>query len=47
MTRAPVDFPDEGWDQDYQLQLDDLDQFARDEREWNPFFIEFYKPRDK
>jgi type II secretory pathway component PulK len=26
---------------------DDVDQFARGERDWNPFFLEFYKPKDQ
>ena len=25
----------------------ELDEFARQERQWNPFFLEFYKPRDQ
>jgi type II secretory pathway component PulK len=30
---------------DRMQQLDEMDEFARDEREWNPFYLEFYRPR--
>ncbi len=42
---VPIDFPEE-----YEQQLrmrDEFDEFAREERMWNPFFLEFYKPRDQ
>jgi type II secretory pathway component PulK len=40
----PRDFPQDELDR--MQQLDEMDEFAREEREWNPFFIEFYRPRD-
>lgn len=40
----PIDFPDEYDDLDYQMELDELDQFAEEERRWNPFYYEFYLP---
>ena len=41
----PVDFPE---DEDARLaQLDEMDTFSREEREWNPFYLEFYLPRDR
>ncbi len=42
---SPVDFPDEWSELDYFSELDDMDQFAREERRWNPFFLEFYDKR--
>lgn len=42
---VPIDFPEE-----YEQQLllrDEFDEFAREERQWNPFFLEFYKPLDQ
>lgn len=41
-----VDFPDETTDLDYQLQLDEMDEFAQEERKWNPFFLDFYRKRE-
>jgi len=39
----PIDFQDRYEDQ---LRRDDYsDQFAREERAWNPFLLEFYRPR--
>ncbi|MEM7201286.1 MAG: hypothetical protein AAF628_13525 [Planctomycetota bacterium] len=43
----PVDFADEWSDLDYGMQLDEMDEFAREERRWNPFFLEFYRPDDQ
>lgn len=39
----PVDFPE---DEDLRRsELEEMDYFSREEREWNPFFLEFYLPR--
>jgi len=43
----PLDFPDEYNSLDYQVQLDELDQFAQEERRWNPFYYEFYLPPEQ
>ncbi|MEZ5964772.1 MAG: type II secretion system protein GspK [Planctomycetota bacterium] len=41
----PIDFQDQYEDE---LRRNDYaDQFARDERAWNPFFLEFYRPRQQ
>jgi type II secretory pathway component PulK len=42
---VPIDFPDRY--EDEQRRYLDSDQFAKEERAWNPFFIDFYKPREK
>ena len=42
----PIDFPDEYDNLDYQVQMDEMDEFAQDERRWNPFYFEFYLPPD-
>ena len=30
---------------DFTAQYMDMDQFAQDERAWNPFLIDFYMPK--
>ena len=40
---VPIDFPDRY--EDELRRLSDIDQFAKEERAWNPFVIDFYKPR--
>lgn len=37
----PVDFYEN--ETDYLTRLDEMDQFTREERAWNPFLIDFYK----
>ena len=40
----PTDFPE---DEDLRRSmLDEMDSFSREEREWNPFFIEFWLPKE-
>jgi hypothetical protein len=40
-----VDFPDDVGNRF--LQFDDMDPFAREERSWNPFYVEFFLPADE
>ena len=40
----PVDFPEESTYLDYQQNLNEMDDFSQEERKWNPFFLEFYRP---
>ena len=42
-----IDFPDEYFDMDYELQLDEMDEFAAEERRWNPFYIDFYRKKEQ
>lgn len=42
---VPIDFPDRY--EDELRRLSDIDQFAKEERAWNPFVIDFYKPRSE
>ena len=46
MRVMPIDFPDEWSELDYLSSLDEMDQFAQEERRWNPFFVEFYRVPD-
>lgn len=40
-----VDFPDESDYLDYQAGLNEMDEFSQEERRWNPFYLEFYRPK--
>jgi hypothetical protein len=40
----PMDFPEEEMEEQQYL-LDDMDQFTREERAWNPFYLEFYEKK--
>lgn len=40
----PRDFEESELDR--QTRMQDMDEFAREERDWNPFFLEFYRPRN-
>ncbi len=41
----PVDFDEDELDQ---IRLfDEMDQFSQEERAWNPFFLDFYLPKDR
>ncbi|MHC4899501.1 MAG: hypothetical protein ACYTGW_20615, partial [Planctomycetota bacterium] len=37
----PVDFPEEE-EEERRYLMDEMDQFSREERAWNPFYVEFY-----
>ena len=41
----PVDMQDEVF-QDFGASYLEMDQFAQDERAWNPFLVDFYLPPD-
>lgn len=40
----PLDFPEEEMEEQRYL-LDEMDSFTREERAWNPFYLEFYEKR--
>ena len=42
----PVDFPDEEMEEQRYL-LDEMDEFTREERNWNPFYLEFYEKKEE
>jgi hypothetical protein len=39
----PVDFPDE--EADEAAYFDSMDDYAQEERAWNPFYLDFYRPQ--
>lgn len=41
----PVDFDENEFEQ--AGYFDEMDQFTQEERAWNPFYLEFYLPKDK
>jgi len=43
MRVMPSDFPDDFNDLDFYSSMDQLDDFAQEERRWNPFFVDFYR----
>ena len=43
MRLKPVDFPED--EAMLRLERTEMDAFSAEEREWNPFFLDFYKPR--
>ena len=42
----PVDFPDDDL-LGKATQFDEMDAFSQEERAWNPFYIDFYRPKDE
>jgi hypothetical protein len=42
----PIDFLEQH-DEELRLRADGMDSFALEERKWNPFFREFYLPKDR
>ncbi len=42
-----VDFPEDEDLHQLELRMEEMDDFSREERKWNPFFLDFYEPAQR